>query len=135
MSHFAKIYQVSRYLWPVTYTARLPKPLSQLLLLPESRDLNAKLINPKECLDFLAGCWRRVAEATEGGKAFRSLSALPSRMPYRNDVWSYQPAVYTHVSAYTNAGLARATSSHEFSSVRIRCTQTRGYTRDAHHIR
>lgn len=84
-----------------------------------SRELNTKLINPKECLDFLGrsryaaggeGGWR-VTE--RGGKAFRSLSAPPSGMPPSH---LYVVAESRDVYVYTRA-LAHVLRAREILSL------------------
>lgn len=50
------------------------------------------------------GAERRSREShEEGGKAFRSLSAPPSRMPGRVYVWLLDPTVYIYILECTHA--------------------------------
>lgn len=94
----------------------------------ESRELNTKLINPKECLDFLGRYCYWGGEDVEGGhegggKAFRSLSAPPSRMLRRTYMWLLNPTIY-NIYIYTRARTHTHTISHVFansSSDRCEC--------------
>lgn len=105
--------------------SRFRKLLDFANVAAESRELNTKLINPKECLDFLGRrCYRRAemegGHEEESGKAFRSLSAPPSRMPLRTYMWLLNPTMYIYTNIHTRS------RKFFFADARVRkCTFTR----------